>query len=182
VPSDTIYLFNFEARSWTFFFKQFYLFILYIWWVHCNCLQTHQKRASGPITDGCEPPCGCWDLNSEPLEEQSVLLTAEPSLQPCLEPFMEKRIDVFFFVFLQYRAACASGGQMVWDPLELELQVVIICLTWVLGAELRFSGRAGHRADCWAISPAPGIGSWFSYFSFLCLAWPAFPFLFFFFF
>jgi hypothetical protein len=34
------------------------------------------------ITDGCEPPCGCWDLNSGPLEEQSVHLTAEPSLQP----------------------------------------------------------------------------------------------------
>ena len=27
-------------------------------WVHCCCLQTHQKRASDPITDGCEPPCG----------------------------------------------------------------------------------------------------------------------------
>jgi len=34
-----------------------------------------------PITDGCEPPCGCWDLNSGPLEEQSVLLTTEPPLQ-----------------------------------------------------------------------------------------------------
>jgi hypothetical protein len=34
------------------------------------------------ITDGCEPSCGCWELNSGPLEEQSVLLTAEPSLQP----------------------------------------------------------------------------------------------------
>ena len=32
--------------------------------------------------EGCEPTCGCWDLNSEPSEEQSVLLTAEPSLQP----------------------------------------------------------------------------------------------------
>ena len=28
------------------------------------------------------PPCGCWDLNSGSSEEQSVLLTAEPSLQP----------------------------------------------------------------------------------------------------
>ena len=28
-----------------------------------------------------EPPCGCWKLNSGPLEEQSVLLTTEPSLQ-----------------------------------------------------------------------------------------------------
>jgi hypothetical protein len=34
------------------------------------------------ITDGCEPPCGCWYLNSWPLEEQPVLLTAEPSHQP----------------------------------------------------------------------------------------------------
>jgi E3 ubiquitin-protein ligase NEDD4 len=34
-----------------------------------------------PITYGCEPPCGCWELNSRPLEEQSMLSTAEPSLQ-----------------------------------------------------------------------------------------------------
>jgi hypothetical protein len=27
-------------------------------------------------------PYGCWELNSAPLEEQSVLLTAEPCLQP----------------------------------------------------------------------------------------------------
>ena len=31
--------------------------------------------------DGCEPSCGCWDLNSGPLAEQSVLLTAEPFCQ-----------------------------------------------------------------------------------------------------
>jgi hypothetical protein len=44
------------------------------------CLQTHQKRASDPTVDSCEPPCDCWDLNLGPVEEQSVLLTAEPSL------------------------------------------------------------------------------------------------------
>jgi len=42
---------------------------------------TPEEGASDPITDGCEPPCGYWELNSGPLEEQSVLLTAEPSLQ-----------------------------------------------------------------------------------------------------
>jgi hypothetical protein len=47
-----------------------------------HSLQTHQKRALDPIIDGCEPPCGCWELNSEPLEEQPVLLTAKSSLQP----------------------------------------------------------------------------------------------------
>jgi hypothetical protein len=25
-----------------------------------------QKRVLDPITDGCEPPCGCWELNSGP--------------------------------------------------------------------------------------------------------------------
>jgi len=61
------------------YLKIFYLFIIYKYTV---AVQTHQKRASDLITDGCEPPCGCWDLNSGPLEEQSVLLTTEPSLQP----------------------------------------------------------------------------------------------------
>jgi hypothetical protein len=57
------------------------LFILCIW-VHFHCLQIHQKKVTEFITDICEPPCGCWELNSGPLEEQSVLLTSEPSLQP----------------------------------------------------------------------------------------------------
>jgi hypothetical protein len=61
-------------------FLKIYLFILCIR-VHYCCLQTHHKRASDPSTDGGEPPC-CWELNSGPLEEQSVLLTTEPSLQP----------------------------------------------------------------------------------------------------
>jgi hypothetical protein len=68
----------FMCRGCLFIFKG--LFILCIW-VHCGCLQTHQKRSLDPITDGCEPPCGSWELNSEPLDGHSVLLTAEPSLQ-----------------------------------------------------------------------------------------------------
>jgi hypothetical protein len=64
------------------FFKRF-IYLSYVW-VHCSCLQTPQKSALDPITDGCEPPCGCWELNPEPLEEQSVFLTSEPSLQPII--------------------------------------------------------------------------------------------------
>jgi hypothetical protein len=45
-------------------------------------LLTQWKKALDPITDGCEPPCGCWELNSGPLEEQTVFSTTEPSLQP----------------------------------------------------------------------------------------------------
>ena len=36
------------------------------------CILAGQKRAPDPITDGCEPPCGCWALKSGPLEEQAV--------------------------------------------------------------------------------------------------------------
>jgi hypothetical protein len=50
--------------------------------IYCRCPQTYQKKASDPITDGCELPYGCWELNSGSLEEQPVLLTAEPSLWP----------------------------------------------------------------------------------------------------
>lgn len=42
--------------------------------------ELHRSSRMG-ATDGCELPCGCWELYPGPLEEQSVLLTAEPSLQ-----------------------------------------------------------------------------------------------------
>jgi hypothetical protein len=43
-----------------------------------------QKWTSNPILDGCQPLCCCWELNSGLLEEQLVLLSAKPSLQPAL--------------------------------------------------------------------------------------------------
>jgi hypothetical protein len=53
-----------------------YLLLLYI--------ITLQLTSDTPdlIIKSCEPPCGCWDLNSGPWEEQSVFLPAEPSPQP----------------------------------------------------------------------------------------------------
>jgi hypothetical protein len=55
--------------------KSSFFFLIYLLYVSCSCLQTLQKRESDLITDGCEPPCGCWDLNSGPSEEQSCALT-----------------------------------------------------------------------------------------------------------
>jgi hypothetical protein len=63
-------------------YYNYYIKVIILVVVHYSCLQTHQKKASDLIKDGCEPPCGCWDLNSGPLEDQSVLLTLESSLQP----------------------------------------------------------------------------------------------------
>jgi hypothetical protein len=52
------------------------------------------------VIDGCEPWCGHWDLNSGPLKEHPVLLTAEPSLQPQ---------DKCFHVFSSYLSYYPSG-------------------------------------------------------------------------
>jgi len=57
-----------------------------------------QKRAPDFITDGCEPPCGCWELNSGPLEEQSVLLATEPSLQPHPLAFLMRKAEFGFWL------------------------------------------------------------------------------------
>jgi hypothetical protein len=72
------------------------------------------------ITDGCKPPCGCWDLNSGPLEEEPVLLAAEPPLQPCS-----------FFFFLNLHMYMTS-----WQPyhdIELTLSEPPIYSYSVLG-------------------------------------------------
>lgn len=48
------------------------------------CLVPAEVRKQGilgtKITDDCEPPCGCLEENPDPLQEQQVLLTSEPSL------------------------------------------------------------------------------------------------------
>ena len=46
------------------------------------CPQRPEEGAGSPgarVTDSCEPPCGGWELNPGPLEEQPVFLTTEPS-------------------------------------------------------------------------------------------------------
>jgi hypothetical protein len=51
-----------------------------------------QKRTSDPLglelTDVYNLLCGCWELNSGPLEKQPVLLTSEPSLQALIPWFL----------------------------------------------------------------------------------------------
>lgn len=47
-------------------------------WVLSVCLLDPTSR----VMDSRALSCGCWKLHSSPLEEQSVLLTADPSLAP----------------------------------------------------------------------------------------------------
>ena len=57
----------------------FLIFIYYVYNILSVCMPLGQKRAPDHITDGCEPPCDCWELNSGPLEEQAMLLTISPA-------------------------------------------------------------------------------------------------------
>ena len=64
----------------SFFFLKIYLFYLYEYVVAAS---RHTRTGYWiPLADGYKPPCDCWELNSGPLEEQSVLLTTELSFQP----------------------------------------------------------------------------------------------------
>ena len=96
-----------------FIFYRTYFFIVIIITVHCSCLHTHQKRASDHITDGSEPPYGCWELNSGPLEAQSVLISAPASY---LQIFIFLNSWAFSqdHVLLTYPWGCVFWG--LWAP------------------------------------------------------------------
>jgi hypothetical protein len=54
------------------FFLRFVCLFVYVIYVSTLLLSTDTpEEGIDPITDGCEPPCGCWELNSGPLEEQT---------------------------------------------------------------------------------------------------------------
>lgn len=70
-----------------YFFK--FSFCGYDWfWLHvymCTMCMTGARRIRLPrteITDGCKPPCQCWEPSPHPLQEQQAPLTTEPSPQP----------------------------------------------------------------------------------------------------
>ena len=81
------------------------------------CMLAGQKRAPDLITDGCEPPRGCWELNSGPLEKQSMLLTSEPSLQP--PKFFKIYLYTVYTVFCLHVRLQARRGH------QISLQMVV---------------------------------------------------------
>jgi hypothetical protein len=108
------------------FLKNIYLFIyLFIYLLYVStrsCLQTLQKKESDLITDSCEPPCGCWDLNSGPLEEQSALLNTEPSHQPVVCNLRLK----FSYHVLEYGSWDPHGGETGFPGLSPDLCVCTV--------------------------------------------------------
>ena len=96
---------NFFLFPFSFFCIFPFLFLIFFYYIYISlsaCMPAGQKSAPDLITDGCEPQCGCRELNSGPLVEQAMLLTAEPSLQPCLFLFFSFPFFVFPSFFLSF--------------------------------------------------------------------------------
>jgi hypothetical protein len=77
-PHGNIFI-RHPLRIQDFLFFSKYLFILCMW-VHYHLLSSDTPEEG--IRSHYWWLCGCWELNSGPLEEQPVLLTTEWSLQP----------------------------------------------------------------------------------------------------
>jgi hypothetical protein len=85
----------------------------------------HQKRTSDLIMDGCEPPCGCWDLNLGPSEEQLVLLTTEPSLQPT-KCFLRKQSSHYIDTLPSLRPSHLATLWKLWPALRVGLHLLML--------------------------------------------------------
>jgi hypothetical protein len=68
-------------------------------------------------TGGCEPPCGCWNLNSGPSEEQSVLLPAGSSCQPPTSALKKKKVYLFILVGFVLRKGHSMQSWPDWNLL-----------------------------------------------------------------
>lgn len=79
---------SYSLWLYVFVFVFLRLFVYFIWMSTLSaCMTLLHKRTSDPTTGGFEPSCGYWELNSRPLEEQPVLITAAPSLQATIVYF-----------------------------------------------------------------------------------------------
>ena len=76
-------------------FLKVYLFIICKYTV---AVFRHPRRQHQISLRMVEPLCGCWDLNSGPLVEQSTLLIAESSLQPYFLIYLIINLFIVFFL------------------------------------------------------------------------------------
>lgn len=63
---------------------------MYVYHMNAWCPWRSKEGTGSPgtgVINGYEPPYWCWELKPSPLQEQHVLLIAEPSLQPSTHIF-----------------------------------------------------------------------------------------------
>jgi hypothetical protein len=104
-------LFHSKASS-LFFFLKIYLFIICKYTVAVFRHSRTRRGSQISWSDGCEPPYGCWDLNSWPSEEQSGALThwaISPARFLTLVSFVVQSFSLIQFLLSLFAfVACAN--------------------------------------------------------------------------
>lgn len=80
----------------------------------CVCSPKEARTSRDGNTGDCEPPCGGWKVNLDPLEEQPAPLTAEPSLQPLsliLVILLKSNLTTTKKAVIEHRMATSPGWQ-----------------------------------------------------------------------
>ena len=99
-------------HEYSFYLAVIYFLFLKGLFIYMSTLyETHQKRASDPTTDGYKPSCGYWELNSGPLEEQSVLFTTEPLNITFKHRFVLLQTNFTFIVLDYVLRVCLYSSQ-----------------------------------------------------------------------
>lgn len=104
------------------------------------------------------PPSASKNYHSGVIELLLILLIS--AISYCLSFFLSLKFFTFYLhvymcvcVIVCYMCVDAKGGpKKVLDPLELDLQVVMSHLKWVLGTKLRSFERDASTLNYWATS------------------------------
>lgn len=113
------------------FFIRF--FFLCVWLFHLpaclctTCMQGSERPEEGVksprtwATKGCEQPCGRWEANLSPLKEQSMLLTAKPSLKALHFNFKMSQEQNWWAGPSSVRPASPWSFPFIWVPSTVTL-------------------------------------------------------------
>lgn len=77
----------------------------------------------------------------------------------CL-PLLKRDFHGLFLIICRYVSPCGYVQARGIGSLELELPMVVSCLTWMLGIKLWFPERTASASNYWAISHLPNFYSW----------------------
>ena len=130
----------------TLFLKN-YLFI-YFMTVHTLSLSSDTRKGYQiPLQMVVKSPSDCWELNSGPLEEQTVLLTTETSLQflPSSNSYIRKTFN--WSVLQVQRVSSLSSWQEGWQYRQTQC--------WMRKSST--SGLAGSRKREWHFKTLPQL-------------------------
>lgn len=115
----------------------------------CPPLSSGIRSPGTGVTNGCEPRCGCWELNLRPLQGQQGLLRAEHlsiRIKSCLQCLMFRlghRSDlsnIFFFLTETFKLllVCLTARYIIIIYSDITMLMVLHCLRQNFFSRLQF--------------------------------------------